>query len=111
MANILIMGAGNQTHALLKILTCKGHCVSFLTRKADDINAKLSSSDIEVKDAQLGCSEYFSSILVTASPEDIVPEADIILITNPANDQERVLTQIQDYLPKNRPILIGAIPA
>ncbi|BES70031.1 NAD/NADP-dependent octopine/nopaline dehydrogenase family protein [Marinobacter nanhaiticus D15-8W] len=111
MANIVIVGGGNQAHALIGTLSGKNHSVSILTRKAKEIEQKLKDyNGIAIFHAAKNVTQFAKPDKVTDAAKEIIPHADIILITNPANDRERVLKQIKPHLSKNKRVFVGAIP-
>ncbi len=111
MKNITIVGGGNQAHALIGLLSGKNYSVSMLTRKAQEISKKMYRHDgIDIYHADKNATQHAKPIYVTNNASESIPDSDIIIITNPANDRIRVLDEIAPYISKTKTVLVGAIP-
>ncbi|MEQ5836226.1 NAD/NADP octopine/nopaline dehydrogenase family protein [Marinobacter sp. NFXS9] len=111
MKNITIVGGGNQAHALIGVLSGKDYSVSMLTRKAPEITKTMHRHNgINIYHADKNVTQHAKPINVASNASELIPNSDIIIITNPANDRARVLKEIAPYISKTKTVLVGAIP-
>ncbi|AZZ92217.1 hypothetical protein EUZ85_16395 [Hahella sp. KA22] len=108
--NIVIIGGGQQAHALLGIFASRGQEVSMLTRKAQEINERLGANGQIVVSTPYGEDLHAKPVRVTDNPAEVIPQADMIFITNPANDRPRVLAQIANLISEDKVVQLCAIP-
>lgn len=90
---ICICGGGGQCHAIAPWLTLKGYKVNILTNRPNEWNSnsfRVNTPDGLSLSIQLGA--------VSNAPEDVIPEADVIILTVPGFSNEKELERIKPYL-------------
>lgn len=98
---ICICGGGGLGHICAGVFASKGHIVDILTGHPQRWTKKIIVTDNDGK-------EYSGSLNnVSDSPEDLVPEADIVLLCVPGYLIEETLLKIKPYLNKDNKV--GAI--
>lgn len=108
--NVVICGGGRTGHlnaVLFKQLPQVN--VSLLTSRQTVIDLHRSGSEIA---ALLPGDRQLSARLdaVTNNPENILAEADLVIITVPAHARPKLLRSIASSLPTDKPVYVGAIP-
>ena len=91
---ICICGGGNLGHVCAGFLANRGHQVSLLTTKPERWN-----QTIEVVAPEGTFRGQLT--LVTAKPEEVIPQADIVLICLPGFAIHEELLQIKPFLSEN----------
>jgi hypothetical protein len=87
-----------------------GVSVSFLTTQAHDIGNAMSHEGIAVHQLD-GQIVYGRPPIVTASVEEAVSDADIVLLTVPAHARAKLVAAIHRFIPADKSVFLGAIPA
>ncbi len=89
--NVCLCGGGSQTHIIGACLSQKKHAVTILTRHPDDWDKDyiVYSPKGEIRAGIAGISD---------NPQDVIPEADIILLTVPGTVNESELVKIKPYI-------------
>ena len=90
---ICICGGGNLGHVCAGFLANRGHQVSVLTTKPNLWSQKI---EIVAPDKTF----YGQLTLVTAHPDEVVPQAEIVLVCLPGYAIHDELTKIKSYLSK-----------
>ena len=93
---ICICGGGGQCHAIAPWLTNKGYTVNILTSRPQEWNRdsfKYNTPD--------GISHIVSLGKISNQPEDVIPDADVVILTVPAFSNENELKSIKPFLKKN----------
>eukprot|EP00300_Choanocystis_sp_HF-7_P016942 c19580_g1_i1.p1 GENE.c19580_g1_i1~~c19580_g1_i1.p1 ORF type:complete len:445 (+),score=86.08 c19580_g1_i1:29-1336(+) len=114
--NITIIGAGNLGHVMAGQLAARENTkVFFLTRKASQIAAPMMNEGIRVtiKGPTKDTPDTFVTgrvTLVSDKPADVIPQADVVLVTVPSHARPTVLSLIAPHIAKDRPVFIGAFP-
>ena len=97
---ICICGGGNLGHVCAGFLANRGHQVSILTTKPErwsqTIGVVAPDGSFKGKLAQ-----------VSSRPEEVIPQAEIVLVCLPGFAIHDELTKIKPYLPKN--CLVGTV--
>ena len=97
---ICICGGGNLGHVCAGFLANRGHLVSLLTTKPERWN-----QTIEVVAPEGTFRGQLT--LVTAKPEEVIPQADIVLICLPGFAIHEELLQIKPFLSENS--IVGSV--
>lgn len=97
---ICICGGGNLGHVCAGFLANKGHQVSILTTKPERWNAELMI---------MAPDQTFTGklTLVTSRPEEVIPQAEIVLICLPGFAIHKELEAIKPYLSKST--IVGSV--
>lgn len=109
--NVVICGGGRT-----------GHLNAVLFKQLPGVKVSLLTSRREVIDHHRNSEEGITAFLpdgsrlsarldaVSSEPEEIVGDADVVLITVPAHARPGLLRSIASSLPSDRPVYVGAIP-
>ena len=114
--NISVIGAGNLCHVFAGLLGARQEefHVRILSRKAKQIANNMIEKGVKVKMASKeDGKEYYVTgrvLAVSDNPEDVIPEADIIIITVPSHGRPAVMKLIAPHIAKNRIVYCGVIP-
>jgi opine dehydrogenase len=102
---VCICGGGNEGHCIAGVLANRGHTVSLLTRQPELWNPVITVFDTLGQ----GSLEYKSKISrISNNAADVVPEAEVVLISVPCYAYRDILNEIAGYL--NPSQIIGALP-
>lgn len=104
-----IVGGGNSAHVLIPFLFEAGHNVNILTRRP---NAWREMVTCEVTDGSTGeVMEIHSGRLQKASdkPEDVVPDADVIIMCMPVHQYRPALDRLAPFLNQSKDVFVGTI--
>ncbi len=108
MKNITIVGGGNSAHTLIPLLSRAGNNISLLTRQperwGDEIIMEYVLSNGEVKDSIKGKIKKISD-----NAYDVIPDADIIILSLPVSSYRIVLDRIGAVINKEKKVFIGTI--
>lgn len=108
--NVTIIGSGNTGHLYAGLLSSYPHVhATLLTRKASAVNANLGAEGIRVTLPD-GSSVHGRPHLVTDVAADAVADADVVILTVPAHVRNKAMADIEPYLPRGKPVYVGAIP-
>ena len=108
--NVTIIGAGNTGHLYAGLFSTYTHInTTLLTRKAAAVNEGLGAKGIRVQLPD-GTGLYGKPALVTNLAEEAVKNADVVILTVPVHVRGKALEDIEPYLPRNKPVFVGAIP-
>lgn len=106
--NICIVGGGNSTHSLIPLLSNSGHDVSLLTRNPGKWSSEVSMEYTDmlgnVLDTLVGSLKQASDI-----PEDLIPQADVILLSLPVSKYRLILNTIAPYIDRGKKVYVGTI--
>ena len=89
--NIVIIGGGSLGHVIAGWLASQGYRVSVLTRRPADWSDHLT---INTPDGKMSC----RLLKISDQPKEVIPEADVILLTVPGYANESELKAIAPYL-------------
>lgn len=98
--NVCLIGGGAQTHVIAATLASKGNSVNILTRRPAEW---VGSLEIETPSGRV-CGKLSK---VSAHPADVIPDADVILLTVPGYANAQELHAIKPYL--RREALVGGV--
>lgn len=105
---ITIVGGGNSTHSLIPLLSTNANEISLFTRKPekwqDSIIMEYTLPDGTVKASLDGHIQKAS-----ANPEDVIPNADFIILSVPVYQYRNLLHQIAPFISRNKKVYIGTI--
>ncbi len=108
MSNITIIGGGNSAHVLIPLLSKTEFTVNLMTRKPEkwshDIALdymKPSGENIATWDGKIKT--------ISSNPEEVIPQADIIMLCMPVNVYRRVLHKIAPYINPDKKVYIGTV--
>ncbi len=106
--NITIVGGSNSAHTLIPLLSHFGHSVNLLTRNpekwSDEIIMKYILPDGTEKSRIKG-----KLNIVTSKPEEVIPLADIVILSLPVSSYRDVLHKIAPYLRNDPGVFVGTI--
>ena len=81
---VTVVGGGSSAHSLIPLLSLSGHKVNILTRRPQSwskkVTAELHSMNEEVLDVFEG-----SLYTISESPEEVIPQADAIILCMPVS--------------------------
>ncbi|UAY92461.1 NAD/NADP octopine/nopaline dehydrogenase family protein [Pectobacterium polaris] len=109
--NVVICGAGKT-----------GHLTTVLFKQRPDVNVTLLGSHPRLPEAYQQHGKRLHALLpngetltatpdcVTCDPAEACRDADVVIITVPANFRADLLARIVPHLPANKPVYVGAIP-
>ncbi|QHQ19742.1 hypothetical protein GMW71_04810 [Pectobacterium brasiliense] len=109
--NVVICGAGKT-----------GHLATVLFKQRPDVKVTLLGSHPRLPEAYQQHGKRLHALLpdgetltatpdcVTCDPAEACRDADIVIITVPANFRADLLTRIVPHLPRDKPVYVGAIP-
>ncbi|UMO87188.1 NAD/NADP octopine/nopaline dehydrogenase family protein [Pectobacterium sp. PL64] len=109
--NVVICGAGKT-----------GHLTTVLFKRLPDVNVTLLGSHPRLPEAYQQHGKRLHALLpdgetltatpdcVTCDPAEACRDADVVIITVPANFRADLLGRIVPHLPANKPVYVGAIP-
>lgn len=109
--NVVICGAGKT-----------GHLATVLFKQLPDVKVTLLGSHPRLPEAYQQHGKRLHALLpdgetltatpdcVTCDPAEACRDADIVIITVPANFRADLLARIVPHLPSNKPVYVGAIP-
>lgn len=89
---ICICGGGGQCHAIAPWLTTKGYEVNILTNRPHEWSNNFKYNTPE------GTSHIIRLGAISNRPEDVIPKADVVLLTVPAFSNETELERIKPHL-------------
>ncbi|MBN3083220.1 NAD/NADP octopine/nopaline dehydrogenase family protein [Pectobacterium polaris] len=109
--NVVICGAGKT-----------GHLTTVLFKQLPDVNVTMLGSHPRLPEAYQQHGKRLHALLpngetltatpdcVTCDPAEACRDADVVIITVPANFRADLLGRIVPHLPANKPVYVGAIP-
>lgn len=109
--NVVICGAGKT-----------GHLTTVLFKQLPDVRVTLLGSHPRLPEAYQQHGKRLHALLpdgetltatpdcVTCDPAEACRDADVVIITVPANFRADLLARIVPHLPANKPVYVGAIP-
>lgn len=105
---IVIIGGGNSAHTLIPLLSNTGMEINLLTRKPDKW-----SKEIEL-DYMQPTGEYVRSFKgklskISDDPEEIIPDADFIILCLPVHIYRSMLHSIAPYINRQKDVYIGTV--
>jgi|SRR5690554_6726388 len=105
---IVICGGGSSAHVLIPFLSGSDFDVSILTSKPD---AWSNEIEVQYQDVNQNVIEVYKGRLSKASnaPQDLIPEADYIILCMPVSKYRMALHEIAPYINKNKKVCIGTI--
>ena len=107
---VTICGAGQLGHVFMGVFHHDpGIQVNVLSRKADVIQTALQDGDVAVK-SPLESTFYGRPAIVSNSPADVIPQADVILVTVPSHARPQLLKRIAPHIRRDCPVYVGGIP-
>lgn len=105
---ITIVGGGSSAHVLIPLLSKAGHKVNVLTRRPSEwsrnVEAQLQSCDGHLKKTFKGTINFISN-----NPQDIIPQASIIVLCMPVSQYRQALHHIAPYINDNKNVFVGAL--
>lgn len=121
---VTLIGAGNVAHVIAGKLGARHDCaVSLMSRRPGPLQhavthgitinhnpvRKVGSKTADGKLVQakptVGKIERASS-----NPYDVIPDADVIILTNPSHTRPATLAKIVPHISSHKPVLLGALP-
>lgn len=110
----------------MKVVICgagrTGHLNAVLFKQRDGVQVSILTTDISLeKRWNHGARTWRARLpgdrtltgdidLVGTDPCVVLDSADLVIITQPAQARPQILGQIETYLPKEKPVYVGAIP-
>lgn len=108
MVNITLIGGGNSTHSLIPLLSNAGHIINLLTRNPDkwskEIKMEYISQEGKIINQLTG-----KLNLASDDPQDVIPQADVIILSLPVSKYRIVLNRIASFINKSKKIDIGTM--
>lgn len=92
---ICICGGGGQCHAIAPWLTTKGYSVNILTSRPKEWD-----KDFFKYNTPEGISNILQLGKVSDNPQDVIPDADVVILTVPGFSNEKELNKIKPFLKK-----------
>jgi hypothetical protein len=114
--NVTVVGAGNLGHVFAGQLGARCDVkISVLSRKADSIAESMMKSGVTVcrQSPKKGVSDEFVTgkvHRVSSNAKDVIPDADMVIVTVPSHARLTVLNQIAPHLNSQKPVFLGAMP-
>lgn len=108
MKKLIICGGGSSAHTLIPFLNDSIFEVSILTSKPEKWSSEIT---LEYQDTDGRLLETFKGNLKKASnnPEELIPEADYVVLCMPVHKYRVALHEIAPFINKDRETFIGAI--
>lgn len=106
---VTVVGGGNSAHVLIPFLSSAGHTVNLLTRRPEEWSNKLTC---EITDMDNNVSKVVEGQLskISKHPEDVIPEATVIIFCMPVHTQREVLQRIGPYINRSKAhVFVGTI--
>jgi hypothetical protein len=105
---ITIVGGGASAHLLIPLLSSSNHVVNILTRKPDRWSKEI---ELQYQAFNGDVLERFHGELNKASsePEDVITEADVIILCMPVSQYRSALHNITPSLNANKEVYIGTV--
>lgn len=109
MPNICIVGGSNSSYSIISLLSQnKNNKIKLLTSRPLDwekeIYCNMVNENNHVADTLKG-----TIILSSSEPKDVIPDAEIIIITAPVHSYTNYLQNIACYINHNAPVYLGFI--
>lgn len=107
-ATITIVGGGSCAHILVSLLSQSGHTVNLLTRKPNhwsrNIETQVQSCRDEFKQTIHG-----SINLISNRPEEVIPQANVIIFCMPVCQYRTALHHIAPYITNSEEVFVGTV--
>ncbi len=105
---VTIVGGGSSAHTLIPLLSSSGYTVNIMTRKPQQWskNIELQYQSTEGKILQRFYGELNN---ISANPEKVIPEADVIILCMPVSKYRSVLHQIAPHIKKEKKVFVGTV--
>ena len=105
---ITVVGGGSSAHVLIPFISNTFKAVNLLTRRPElwsrEVRAKYKGPEGEIR------GEYSGQITLASSlPEDVIPQADIIILCLPVSKYRPVLHRIAPHISQERDVFLGTI--
>lgn len=113
---VTIVGAGNLCHVMAGTFGARPDTqVSVFTRRAAEIAENMTAVGVKVTVQSLAKGIPDTELLgkckaVSADPAEVIPDADLIIITTPSHARKWVMQQITPHLPSDRLVFVGVMP-
>jgi opine dehydrogenase len=105
---VTIVGGGNSSYTLTSLLSNAGHTINLLTRRpeqwSNEIRMELTFPDGTLNDVLSGRINKVSD-----NPKDVIPEADIIILSLPVSKYRTLLHFIAPFLNRKKRTIIGTV--
>lgn len=109
--NIVICGGGQTGHLAIALFSQYPNIkASLLTRNTKTVEQHQQQNNTLSVHYNNGEIVSYPVDLITDSPQQVIPEADIIILTVPSHHQASWLGFISPYLSSSKIVFIGAIP-
>ena len=114
--NVTVIGAGNLAHVFAGLLGARNteFTVRILSRKANAIAENMVNNGVKVKIASKdeGKESFVVGKVaaVSSNPKDVIPQADLIIITVPSHGRPETMKAIAPHIAKNRIVYCGVMP-
>ncbi len=106
--NILIVGGGNSTHSLIPLLSKPNNKISLLSRNPKDWKREIAMQ-FRNKSDEIIATLKGTLDKVSDSIEDLVPEADIIILSLPVCQYRKHIDLIAPHINRDKEVFIGTI--
>jgi glycerol-3-phosphate dehydrogenase len=100
---VTVVGGGNSAHILIPFLSTAGHKVNLLTRRPNDWDDTITCEETDMNN---NVTKTFRGNLAKKSenPEDVIPDADAIILCMPVHTQREVLSRIGPHIDQSKPV-------
>jgi len=102
-----IVGGGSSAHVLIPFLSENGHRVHLLTRRPHDWH-QVVYCDVHNKDGSVA-THVGNLDCVSDNPQDVIPQADCILLCMPVHQYRPALHRLAPFLHRTKTVYVGTI--
>ncbi len=105
---ITIVGGGSSAHTLIPLLSSSGYTVNIMTRKPEQWSEKI---ELQYQSTDGEILKRFHGELnkISADPETVIPEADVIILCMPVSKYRSVLHQIAPHIKREKRVYVGTV--
>jgi len=108
MMNVVLVGGGSSAHALVPLLSKHGHTVSVLTRRPMEWQRQIDLLVADKDDVVQHCISGKLS-LATQLPEQVIPQAEIIILCLPVHQYRTALNWIAPFIRNDSMVFVGTM--
>ncbi len=105
---ITIIGGGNSAHVLIPLLSKTNLTVNLLTRKPEKWSNEIDLDYIK-PNGKFVQSMKGQIDVISSDPNDVIPQADIIMFCIPVNVYREMLHRIAPFIKQNKRVYIGTV--
>ena len=105
---VTIVGGGSSAHVLIPLLSSSNYTVNILTSKPEQWSKNI---ELQYRTTENKLIESFHGELnkISAEPEDVINDADVVFLCMPVNQYRSALHRIAPYLNSGKEVYVGTV--